>query len=109
MRLGILFFFMSWSSFALSATQDVTISGVGISESTKTIFIDVSPNIINSPCTNKTQVRISINDSEIHKEVFSAALAALAAKKTVNVGYSDLNTAECLSGAPVIQTFYVRQ
>ncbi|MDP5211358.1 hypothetical protein [Microbulbifer sp. 2205BS26-8] len=92
---------------SLAATQEVEITGVGISNSTKTVYIGVSPNISDTSCSGSSQVRISLVDSTVAREVYSSALTAFASSKTVKVGYDDSSSAECLLNNPVVQSFYL--
>ncbi|WHI53014.1 hypothetical protein P3339_09705 [Microbulbifer sp. MLAF003] len=97
------------SMSSLSASQDVEITGIGISESTKTVYIGVYPSISDTPCSGSSQVRISLASSFTAKEVYSAALTAFASSKTVNIGYDDSSSAECLFNNPIIQTLYIKK
>lgn len=90
-----------------AGSQDVGIQGVGISANSKTIWINIVPELTSGPCPIKGTVRLPIEDSIIAKEVYSAALTALAASKTVTVGFND--AASCIHNSHVVQTFYIKK
>lgn len=97
------------SNLCFGANEEVTVTGVGISESTKTIYIKVSPNLTQGDCSDKSQVRISMVNSFIYREVYSAALMAITTSKKVTMGYDSTSSGACLYNSPVVATFYINK
>lgn len=101
----IAFALLGTSCFANSGTDEVSITGIGISEYTDTIYMGVTPAISQGDCTGKNQIRIR-RTSEFSEMVYSAALTSMIASKKVVVGYNE--SGECINDNPEIITFYVK-
>ena len=92
----------TFSTFADSGT--FTITSLGISDSSKTVYIGVNPDVPNSTCTRKDQIRVHIINSDIADEVYSAALVAITTDRQIAMDY---DPTICLNGATQIGTFSI--
>ncbi len=76
-----------------------TIESVGVSESSGTIYLKVSPNIPDTTCDRKSEVRVELQSSTFADKVYSAALTAKVANLEVALTYTDT----CLFNGPTLK------
>jgi hypothetical protein len=79
-----------------------TLVGVGISNDSKTIYIQTLESQSTSVCSIPNTFRLSTTAADsIHKEIYATALLAMASGRQLKIGYSD---SQCLNNGPQIRT-----
>ena len=83
------------SANAFAYEQNFTISAVGGSNNTNTVFIDVLETAKNTECINKKHFKLPLTDQHADR-FFSMALAAQAQNKKMSLHYEPT---DCINGA----------
>lgn len=87
---AVISLFISFFSVTSSAGSGrYTIESVGVSESSGTIYLKVSPNIPDTTCSRKSEVRVELQSTSFVDKVYSAALTAKVANLEVALTYTD--------------------
>lgn len=100
---GIVLIFIGQYAFSESAEFDIV--ALGLSDSTDTIYIVVSPEVPGSACPNKSQLRLSTLDSSIANMAYSAALMAVATERKIHVTY---DPGSCINNATKIAAIAIK-
>ncbi len=77
----------------ITTARNLIVNGVGISSLSRTIYINVFPNIVDSGCDRVQQVRISLDENEFAEMFLRTALGTA----SVSITYEK---SRCLLGAP---------
>lgn len=96
--------FIISSSIALAGEQDVTISVVGVSNNTNSVFINTVEELKDSTCNNKKLARLPIQDVAANY-LLSVGLAAQAQDKKITLLVSQT---ECISGGALVEVFLIK-
>lgn len=86
-------------SHAKTVHSTVKLGVVGISDTSRTVFMFSEEPMAESPCGGKKLLRYEIDkENSLWKEVYSTALTAWVSKSKVMVGYDD-DANKCYGGA----------
>jgi hypothetical protein len=82
-KIAMLIAFISSSALANQA-QEFTISEVGVSDNTGTVFINTKEAALNTECSNSKQFKVALVN-RIADRFYSIALMALASNKKITI------------------------
>ena len=88
------------SNLSLAAQSDFTVQGVGISDFSKTIFLDVNESHSKSSCSDKNSFRFK-TEHPLYKEVYATLLTAKTTKRTVTIAFTE-KAEDCVYSSPQI-------
>lgn len=91
----------------LAAGAYFTINGVGISDSSKTIYVTVKEVIDESPCESIKTFRMKTGPDSLYKDVLSVLLMAKISDLKVQINYSTDPT-KCIYSAAMLTRVYLK-
>lgn len=83
--------------------QEVTLSHVGVSDNSGTIFFNTVEDIIETDCTNKKQFKVAL-DNRTADKMYSTALVALATKRKLSIHYHETN---CIGVSAKVNVMFI--
>lgn len=99
-------FFATFPSLAIAEAGTFTIKGVGVSNVSGSIFINVHEEIEHTTCTKTKTFRLPAEGAEkTFREILSLAVTAKATGNSVSIGYDEDN---CFASASVLEYIYLR-
>lgn len=107
MKSLVVFFALFVVSTSASAdAADFTIKGVGVSNTSESIFINVNEEVPSTSCSKTKTFRLRKADAEnTFEEILSLTIAAKATGSTVSIGYDE---SSCYAGGTILKYVYLR-